>query len=78
MNLLRTNQLQAILAGGAILSILVPLIIVIVLWFWARGAIASAIESIFPGEFGKTATNLVFGLLALYFVIKLLGRLAGR
>ena len=74
MRLLPTSFLPAILAGGAILSALVPLIIILILWFWARGAIANAIESIFPGDFGKTATNLVFGLLALYFLIKLLGR----
>ena len=74
MKLLPINFLPAILAGGTILSALIPLIIIIILWFWARGAIANAVESIFPGEFGKTATNLVFGLLALYFLIKFLGR----
>lgn len=78
MILLRTNFLTAVLAGGTILSILVPLIIIVILWFWAGDAISTAVESIFPGELGNTIKNLVFGVLAIYFMIKLIGKFAGR
>ena len=74
MRFIRTNFWQILFAGSTLLSTLIPLIIILILWLWARGAIANAIESVFPGEFGKTATNLIFGLLALYFLIKFLGR----
>ncbi len=78
MKFLRSNFLPALLAGGTILSTLIPLIIILILWFWARNAISTAIEGLFPGQLGQTITNIVFGVLALYFIIKLLGRFGGR
>jgi len=74
MNFNRTNFLPLIFAGGMLLSAIVPLIIILVLWFWARGAVANMLESILPENLAKTATNVVFGILALYFIIKFLGR----
>ncbi len=74
MESVRTNFLPAILASGMILSAIIPLIIIAVLWFWARGAIANMFENLLPENLAKTATNIVFGILALYFIIKFLGR----
>ena len=74
MNFIRTDFLPAILAGGMILSAIIPLIIIAVLWFWARGAIANMFESFLPENLAKTATNVAFGILSLYFIIKFLGR----
>lgn len=71
-----TNQLQAIFAASTILSTLIPIAIIIILWFWARGAISSAIESIFPEHSAKIITNFIFAILAFYFLIKFLGKRA--
>jgi len=74
MNFIRTNFLSALFAASSILSTIIPLIIIVVLWFWAKGAIANMFESFLPENLAKTVTNVVFGILALYFIIKFLGR----
>ncbi len=75
MEIRRTNQWQ-IFAISGIASAIIPLIILLVIWFWARGAISSAIESVLPSGAAKTVTNLVFGVLAIYFLVKFLGKRA--
>ncbi len=78
MDFKRNSALSSVmLIGGTILLSSIGLLITAILYFWTKNAIANALATILPAEFTKITTNIIFGLLALSFLLAIIARWTG-
>ncbi len=69
-----TKKGQGALAVGSIISALLPLVILLVIYFIAKGWLIDALESFLPQGMANTAAKLLFGFLGFYFLLKVFTR----
>ncbi len=62
---------------GRVLVATILLLVTIVLYFSTKDLLRKTIEHLLPGEFVGITINLIYGLLALSFVLSIFSKLMG-